>query len=103
MGKYGQAYAEFTAKYDLPLNMQNEYKAAKQYKNKNESRIRYLERMIKTAEVFEETSSEDEVGMNNTVELYFEEVSLKPKANKGQLVSFWHTLLMPAGFSGSAG
>ena len=30
MGKYEQAYAEFTAKYDLTLNMQNEYKAAKQ-------------------------------------------------------------------------
>lgn len=30
MGKYTDAYAEFTAKYDLTLNMQNEYKAAKQ-------------------------------------------------------------------------
>ena len=29
--------------------------------------------MIKTAEVFEDTSSEDEVGMNSTVEVYFEE------------------------------
>ena len=56
---------------DLSENF--EYYAAKKYKNQNESRIRYLERMIKTAEVFEDTSSEDEVGMNNTVEVYFEE------------------------------
>ena len=32
-----------------------------------------MERMIKTAEVFEDTSASDEVGMNNTVEVYFEE------------------------------
>ena len=56
---------------DLSENF--EYKAAKREKNRNDSRIRYLERMIKTAEVFEETSAEDEVGMNNTVEVYFEE------------------------------
>ena len=50
-----------------------EYHAAKKDKNKNESRIRYLERMIKTAQVLDEDSKEDEVGLNNTVELYFEE------------------------------
>lgn len=66
-----EAVKEARAQGDLSENF--EYYAAKKYKNQNESRIRYLERMIKTAEVFEDTSSEDEVGMNNTVELYFEE------------------------------
>ena len=56
---------------DLSENF--EYKAAKQFKNENEKRIRYLEKMIRTAKVISEDSPEDEVGMNNTVELYFEE------------------------------
>lgn len=50
-----------------------EYHAAKKEKNSNESRIRYLERMIKTAVIVDDTSKEDEVGLNNTVEVYFEE------------------------------
>ncbi len=50
-----------------------EYHAAKKDKNQNESRIRYLERMIKTAKVISDESNEDEVGINNTVEVYFEE------------------------------
>ena len=66
-----EAVKEARAQGDLSENF--EYYAAKKYKNQNESRIRYLERMIKTAEVFEDTSAEDEVGMNNTVEVYFEE------------------------------
>ena len=56
---------------DLSENF--EYYAAKREKNKNEGRIRYLERMIKTAEIISEDSKEDEVGMNTTVELYFED------------------------------
>lgn len=56
---------------DLSENF--EYHAAKKDKNKNESRIRYLERMIRTAQVIRDDSAEDEVGMNNTVGLYFEE------------------------------
>ena len=56
---------------DLSENF--EYKAAKKFKNENESRIRYLEKMIRTAKVISEESADDEVGMNNTVELYFEE------------------------------
>jgi len=66
-----EAVKEARAQGDLSENF--EYYAAKKYKNQNESRIRYLERMIKTAEVFEDTSAADEVGMNNTVEVYFEE------------------------------
>ena len=59
------------AQGDLSENF--EYKAAKQFKNENEKRIRYLENMIKTAVVISEDSKADEVGMNNTVDLYFEE------------------------------
>lgn len=66
-----EAVKEARAQGDLSENF--EYYAAKKYKNQNESRIRYLERMIRTAEVFEDTSAPDEVGMNNTVEVYFEE------------------------------
>lgn len=56
---------------DLSENF--EYYAAKREKNRNESRIRYLERMIKTANIISDESEEDEVGLNNTVELYFED------------------------------
>lgn len=62
-----------TARAQGDLSENFEYKAAKQFKNRNESRIRYLENMIKTAKVISEESKEDEVGMNNTIELYFEE------------------------------
>lgn len=56
---------------DLSENF--EYYAAKKDKNKNESRIRYLERMIKTARVISDDSKADEVGLNNTVTLFFED------------------------------
>ena len=66
-----EAVKEARAHGDLSENF--EYKAAKQDKNRNESRIRYLEKMIKTAVIVSEDSPEDEVGMNNTVDIYFEE------------------------------
>lgn len=66
-----EAVKEARAQGDLSENF--EYYAAKREKNQNESRIRYLERMIKTAVVISDESEEDEVGMNNTVELYFED------------------------------
>lgn len=66
-----EAVKEARAHGDLSENF--EYYAAKRDKNKNESRIRYLERMIKNAEIISDESRDDEVGMNNTVELYFEE------------------------------
>ena len=56
---------------DLSENF--EYYAAKKEKNKNESRIRYLERMIKTANVVEDKSGDDEVGINKTITIYIEE------------------------------
>ena len=39
----------------------------------NESRIRYLERMLKNAEIVSDQSKSDEVGINNTVTLYMED------------------------------
>lgn len=66
-----ESVKETRAHGDLSENF--EYHAAKREKNKNESRIRYLERMIKSAVVISDTSKEDEVGMNNTVTVYFEE------------------------------
>lgn len=66
-----EAVKEARAQGDLSENF--EYYAAKKDKNQNESRIRYLERMLKNAVIVTEQSKSDEVGMNNTVELYFEE------------------------------
>ncbi len=66
-----EAVKEARAQGDLSENF--EYYAAKRDKNKNESRIRYLERMLRTATVISDASKEDEVGLNNTVTVYFEE------------------------------
>lgn len=57
------------AQGDLSENF--EYKAAKREKNQNESRIRYLEKMIKTANIIDDSSADDEVGINNTVTVLF--------------------------------
>ena len=62
---------EARAHGDLSENF--EYKAAKKFKNENESRIRYLERMIKTAQIVEDESGEDEVGLNDLVTVHFED------------------------------
>lgn len=56
---------------DLSENF--EYKAAKQAQNKNRSRQRYLEGMIKTARVFDDRAAEDEVGLFDRVEIYMPE------------------------------
>ncbi|GLB27345.1 transcription elongation factor GreA [Lacrimispora xylanolytica] len=66
-----EAVKEARAHGDLSENF--EYHAAKKDKNQNESRIRYLERMIKTAQVVTDDSKEDEIGLYNTVDLYFED------------------------------
>ena len=60
---------EARAHGDLSENF--EYYAAKKFKNQNESRIRYLERMIRTARIISDDSAEDEVGINNTVTVEF--------------------------------
>ncbi len=62
-----------TARAHGDLSENFEYKAAKQEKNRNESRIRYLEKMIKTAIIIDDTSGEDEVGINNTVTVVFDD------------------------------
>ena len=62
---------EARAHGDLSENF--EYHAAKKVKNQNESRIRYLKRMIKTAVVISDKSADDEAGVNNTVEIYYED------------------------------
>ena len=66
-----EAVKEARAHGDLSENF--EYHAAKKEKNRNESRIRYLERMIRTAQIIEDRMQEDEVGLNKEVEVYFEE------------------------------
>ena len=55
------------------LSENYEYKAAKQAQNRNKSRIRYLERMIASAKLYEDKSGADEVGLYDTVELWLEE------------------------------
>ena len=66
-----EAVKEARAQGDLSENF--EYHAAKKDKNINESRIRYLERMLKNARIVSDQSRSDEVGLNNTVEVYFED------------------------------
>ena len=66
-----EAVKEARAFGDLSENF--EYKAAKQEKNRNESRIRFLENMIKTAKVFDDTSGADQVGLYDKVTVYMED------------------------------
>ena len=66
-----EAVKEARAQGDLSENF--EYYAAKRHKNQNESRIRYLERMLKTADIVSDTSTDDEVGMDDIVEVEFED------------------------------
>lgn len=63
-----EAVKEARAHGDLSENF--EYKAAKQDKNRNESRIRYLEKMIKTARIISDQSGADEVGLGDRVSVY---------------------------------
>ena len=66
-----EAVKEARAFGDLSENF--EYKAAKQEKNRNESRIRFLENMIKTAVVIADHSGADTVGLYDRVTVYLEE------------------------------
>lgn len=56
------------------LSENYEYKCAKQAKNKNESRIRYLDRMIRTAKVIEVESGEDVVGLFDKLVIFNEKL-----------------------------
>ena len=66
-----EAVKEARAFGDLSENF--EYKAAKQEKNRNESRIRFLENMIKTAVVISDQSGSDQVGLYDKVAVYMED------------------------------
>ena len=63
-----------TARAFGDLSENYEYKCAKQAKNRNDSRIRYLERMIRTARVIEVKETVDTVGLFDTVTIYNEMV-----------------------------
>jgi transcription elongation factor GreA len=65
------AVREARAQGDLSENF--EYYAARRENGTNNSRIRYLERMLKNAVIIEDHSSSDEVGLNKTVKVYIEE------------------------------
>lgn len=62
-----------TARAHGDLSENFEYTAAKREKNRNESRIRFLERMIKTSRVIRDNSAADEVGVGKTVTIYIPE------------------------------
>ncbi len=55
------------------LSENAEYHIAKREKNRNESRIRYLKNMIRTAKIITTNSNADEVGIFDKVDLYFED------------------------------
>ena len=57
---------------DLSENF--EYKEAKRKKNQNESRIRYLTNMIKTAHIIEDNSSDDTVGLFDVVDCFMSDI-----------------------------
>ena len=69
--KVREAIAEARDKGDLSENF--EYHAAKRERGKNESRIRYLRNMIKTAIIIDTKSAADVVGLFDTVTYYVEE------------------------------
>ena len=55
------------------LSENAEYHIAKREKNKNESRIRYLQRMIRTATIITTNPDKDRIGIFDKVGLYFED------------------------------
>lgn len=66
-----EAVKEARAFGDLSENF--EYKAAKQEKNRNDSRIRFLENMIRTARVIPEQTQTEGVRLYDRVTVYLEE------------------------------
>ncbi len=63
-----EAVKEARAQGDLSENF--EYYAAKKDKNQNESRIRYLEKMLKFATIIDDDNTEGKVGINTKVTIY---------------------------------
>ena len=62
-----------TARAFGDLSENYEYKAAKQELRRCDSRLRYLRRMIDTAKVIKPDSATDQVGLFDTVEVFFED------------------------------
>ena len=77
-----EAVKEARSHGDLSENF--EYKCAKQEKNRNDSRIRYLQRMIKTARIIDDRSGQDTAGLYDTVEIFMENTG---KSRRIQLVT----------------
>lgn len=69
--KRNEEVKEARAHGDLSENY--EYKAAKRERGRNEGRIKYLEKMIKTANVIEDHTQEDQVGLGKKVKIHFVE------------------------------
>ncbi|CAB1241918.1 transcription elongation factor GreA [Clostridium sp. MT-14] len=67
--KINEDLKEARAQGDLSENF--EYKAAKRDRAHNESRIRYLEKMIRTSKLIKDTTSKNQVGLGKTVHLKF--------------------------------
>ena len=63
-----------TARAFGDLSENYEYKCAKQAKNRNDSRIRYLERMIRTAKVIQVQEGRDAVSLFDKVTIFNEMV-----------------------------
>ena len=61
-----------TARAFGDLSENYEYKCAKQAKNRNDSRVRYLERMIRTARVIEVRDTADAVDLFDKVTVFHE-------------------------------
>lgn len=69
---------------DLSENF--EYKEAKRAKNRNDSRIRYLTAMIKSARIIEDTAGDGQVGLYDKVELFM------PDDNSTELIQIVTTI-----------
>ena len=73
---------------DLSENF--EYKCAKQDKNRNDARIRYLQRMIRTARVIDDTAPSGGAGLYDRVEIFMENL------NKSRTITLVTTLRQDA-------
>ena len=66
-----EAVKEARAQGDLSENLN--IMRRKRTRTKMKADIRYLERMLKTAAIVKDDSGSDEVGINNVVEIYYED------------------------------
>ena len=62
-----------TARAQGDLSENFEYTMAKRANNQNNSRINYLEKLIRTAEIIKEDTEEDVAGLNRRVTIYIPE------------------------------